>query len=91
MKNIIKIPINTSVLVVEDNLDRIDWFKKKLIGTYAVSPSEAVQLVQNTRFDLVFLDHDAVPSIVNVDDPEFFSTTFFKVAETSRPRSTTEK
>ena len=73
-----------SVLVVEDNPERIAYFREKLKGydlTVATTPAEGVKAVESRRFDVVFLDHDAVPVFVKPDDPNHDTMTFFPVAK----------
>lgn len=82
---IIRIKHNQTVLVVEDNEERIAWFKKHLgkIGvqaTYAQTPAKAENVIGAHRFDIVFLDHDAVPMFIERSDPRYFELSFYNVA-----------
>ena len=84
MKHQINIPCEKTVLVVEDNHDRNEWFREHLGGlrfTIAASPQRAENVLGAHRFDIVFLDHDAVPVFVDPTDPDFQSKTFFRIAE----------
>ena len=82
MKAVIRLKPNTSVLVVEDNPERISWFKKHLPAdtVYAMSPSKAENVIGAHRFDVVFLDHDAIPEFVERSDPHYLDKTFYNVA-----------
>ena len=86
MMSLITIPKERSVLVVEDNADRIAWFKHKLEPmsysvVYAWTVQKALNVLGAHRFDIVFLDHDAVPFFVEDTDPENDQKTFRRVAK----------
>ncbi len=73
----------TSVVVVEDNQNRINWFESKLSGMNRVvckTPAKALNVLGVHRFDLVFLDHDCEPDAEGqiISDPEL---SFIRVAE----------
>jgi hypothetical protein len=81
-KTIIKIPEHTSVLVVDDNEDRLRWFKIKYPEVkLAETPMIARILLGRANFSLVFLDHDCVPGFVDPQDPDFETKTFWSVAQ----------
>lgn len=81
-KNVIRIPEHSNVLFVDDNEDRIRWFKARYpAGKAAETPAIAKLYLERGSFDLVFLDHDCVPSLVDPQDPDFESKTFWSVAE----------
>lgn len=83
-KELLLVKRKDSVLIVEDNEDRIDWFRKKLAGldvTFARSTERALDLLIFHKFDVVFLDHDAVPEFILPNDPDHDDKTFFRVAE----------
>lgn len=50
------------IFVLEDNEDRITWFRGKLASiqevVYSKKAGEAIGLLTATKFDLIFLDHD---------------------------------
>ena len=49
------------VLVVEDMLSRIDWFKQHLIGCkvdFAHTVVDSLRLLRENDYDTIFLDHD---------------------------------
>ena len=49
------------VLVLDDMQERLDWFKKQLIGheaTLVKQASSAISLLKKEQWDAVFLDHD---------------------------------
>lgn len=84
MKQIIKIKSSLSVLVVEDNEERIAYFREKLAGmnvTVCMTPQKALNVLGVHRFDVIFLDHDAVPSYIDKYDPDHDDKTFFRVAQ----------
>lgn len=48
-------------LVLEDSIDRISEFKKRLFNfkqTYTDSALNAIYLIENNKYDIIFLDHD---------------------------------
>lgn len=53
----IEIGQNATVLVVEDNPKRLEWFTKHLPGSYCVDTSRlAIDFLKQTTPDLIFLD-----------------------------------
>lgn len=51
------------ILILEDDMNRIDLFGQKLCAnqfdiTYVTTAAEAIALLDQEEFDLVFLDHD---------------------------------
>ena len=53
------IPADWPVLVLEDTDERICWFRQRLPhAVFAKTASEAIGLLSQTRFKVVFLDHD---------------------------------
>jgi CheY-like chemotaxis protein len=83
-KQLLLVKRKQSILIVEDQEERIHWFRKKLAGldvTVAMSPQRALNLLGVHKFDVVFLDHDAVPEIIKEDDPDHDNKTFFRVAQ----------
>lgn len=49
------------VLLVEDSLPRLSWFRDFLTGCvvdYCWTVSEAIELLQKNEYDNIFLDHD---------------------------------
>lgn len=84
MKKIITIPKYYTVLIVEDNLTRIEWFRDRLRNmdvTVCTTVIEALAAIADREFDIVFLDHDAVPAFVMLGDPDHDQKTFYRVAE----------
>ena len=50
-----------TILVLEDNLERIKAFRELFIGktvTYTDQAHVAIEMVQKTKWDIIFLDHD---------------------------------
>jgi CheY-like chemotaxis protein len=81
---IITIPADKLVLIVEDNVERIEWFEKTFRGTryqICTSPLHALRFLDQWMPDVVFLDHDAVPIFVAISDPDHADKTFFRVAQ----------
>lgn len=49
------------ILVLEDNEERIKYFKQGLIGytvDYCTTAKECKERIENTIYNLIFLDHD---------------------------------
>lgn len=82
---IITIPADKFVLVVEDNAERIEWFETALKGTMyhiRTNTQHALEFFsERVPPDVVFLDHDAVPFFVALNDPDHEDKTFFRVAQ----------
>lgn len=88
-KPIINIPAGTKVLVVEDNEIRNKWFRSH-VPSVDIKIAETVRIAQlyleRNEFDMVFLDHDAVPGFVDPltngkPNPHYSELTFWKIAE----------
>lgn len=80
--NLIKIPSDKRVLVVEDNNQRNIWFREHLNArtTICATKEAALEELKNgAPFDIVFLDHDAVPVFWSLEDAEV--KTFYDVAK----------
>lgn len=78
------IPENKFVLIVEDNEERIEWFKNALSGMryqICMTPYDALAWLDSSTPDVVFLDHDAVPMFVQPEDPDFSDLSFYRVAQ----------
>lgn len=69
------------VLVVEDSAERVSWFRSKLPGaSIATTKEQALEFLKNgAPFNLVFLDHDAVPIFWTEKDAD--EKTFYDVAK----------
>ena len=82
-KTIITIPKRYSVLVVEDNPIRHDWFRMKVpFCVISETVKDAISvLTYFDKFDVIFLDHDTVHHFVDPSDPKFLDLTFWKVAQ----------
>jgi len=53
------IPADWRILVVEDDGDRIVWFRERMPNAvFAETATEAVALLNANKFNVVFLDHD---------------------------------
>jgi CheY-like chemotaxis protein len=83
IKTTIKIPKRYSVLVVEDNPIRHDWFRMKLpYCEISETTKDAIAaLTYFDKFDVIFLDHDTVHRFVDPSEPDFLDLTFWKVAQ----------
>lgn len=54
-----------NILVLEDDKSRIDWFKQQTIGMlvdFTDKSTGAIKLLQNKKYDYVYLDHDLMES-----------------------------
>lgn len=84
LTDVITISKDKTILIVEDNNIRIEWFEKRLEGmkfVVCVTPQMALTVLKNHDFDIVFLDHDAVPVFIPDDHPDHKLLTFFRVAQ----------
>lgn len=83
MKNIISIPTGYRCLAVDDSMARIDWFLRMVPNCQtATSPREAIKVLDKSgKFDVVFLDHDAVSIFTEPTDPDFLDKSFWRVAQ----------
>jgi hypothetical protein len=53
------IPTNWKVLVLDDDLDRVVWFKQRLPDAmFAQTADEAIKVLKDNSFQAAFLDHD---------------------------------
>lgn len=61
------------IFVLEDNEDRVKKFRRNLIGhrvDYADNVADGKALIEQNRYDLIFLDHDlGGEEMVPSDDP----------------------
>ena len=81
---VVTIPADKSILIVEDNEERLKWFREKLAGmefTICTTPEAALEVLSVYRFNIVFLDHDCVPRFVDPSEIDFESLTFWRVAQ----------
>lgn len=84
MNTIINIPVDKSVLIVEDNEERLNWFREIFNGMRyhtCMSSQDALDFLEYRTPDVVFLDHDAVPIFVSLSNPNYEDKTFFRVAQ----------
>lgn len=59
MKVRIRVPEGSKVFLLEDNEERIKWFKSQYPEVLvAINVDEARKLLSTQKFDLFFLDHD---------------------------------
>jgi len=84
MKPVVTIDPTKSVLIVEDNVARVHWFRDKLEGmdvTVATNVDEALRVLGlDFKYDIIFLDHDAVPVYMNQYDESYHKDSFWLVA-----------
>ncbi len=72
-----------SVLILEDSQERLDWFFEKLKDFEIMTtpnPQEAIDWLESTEFDYIFLDHDLLPEHYD-EDTSCNKTTGLCVAE----------
>jgi hypothetical protein len=56
---IVRVPKQWRVFVLDDTEDRLSWFRQRLPKMrYAKTAQDALEILSNEPFDLVFLDHD---------------------------------
>jgi hypothetical protein len=56
---VFKIPRAWPVFVLDDSDERIVWFKKRIPwAIFAKTSTEALEILRNGQFKIVFLDHD---------------------------------
>src|SRR5436309_1833085 len=73
-----------SVLLLDDDTRRHRWFMKRFRGDdldIAETVDEAKQLLNDTRYDAIFLDHDLLPHHYESNDHDDFENTGFGIAE----------
>lgn len=81
-KTVISIPEHSLVLAVDDNENRLKWFKNRYPEIkLAETPAIAKLYLERNEFGIVFLDHDCVPGFVDSQDPDFQTKTFWSVAK----------
>jgi hypothetical protein len=73
-----------SVFVLDDDRRRHRWFEKRFVGDnveIAETVDEAKELLANSTFDAIFLDHDLLPHHYETNDHDDYSQTGFAIAE----------
>lgn len=85
MKSKIQIRKNDRVLVVDDDPERQEWFRRSLsqvmMVSKALTPADGVTLLSVLGFDLIFLDHDAGWIYDTEKQEAVVASTFMEVAE----------
>src|ERR1700755_1999871 len=72
------------VMLLDDDERRHRWFKKRFSGDFldvAVTVEEAKDLLVETPYDAIFLDHDLLPRHYESNDHDDFSNTGYAIAE----------
>lgn len=53
------IPVSWPVFILEDTAERITWFRSRLLhATFAKTADDAIRILRQQRFRVMFLDHD---------------------------------
>lgn len=72
------------VMLLDDDERRHRWFKKRFSGDVldvAVTVDEAKELLAETPYDAIFLDHDLLPHHYESNDHDDFANTGYAIAE----------
>lgn len=72
------------VMLLDDDERRHRWFKKRFAGDLldvAVTVDEAKELLVETPYDAIFLDHDLLPHHYESNDHNDFANTGYAIAE----------
>jgi hypothetical protein len=72
------------VMLLDDDERRHRWFKKRFAGDLldvAVTVDEAKELLIETPYDAIFLDHDLLPHHYESNDHNDFANTGYAIAE----------
>jgi len=72
------------VMLLDDDERRHRWFKKRFAGDLldvAVTVDEAKELLVETPYDAIFLDHDLLPHHYESNDHNDFDNTGYAIAE----------
>ncbi len=73
-----------SVFLLDDDRRRHRWFEKRFAGDnieIAETVDEAKELLSESTFDAIFLDHDLLPRHYESNDHDDYSQTGFAIAE----------
>src|SRR5688500_8010288 len=73
-----------SVMLLDDDERRHRWFIKRFQGDdldIAENVEEAKQLLSESSYDAIFLDHDLLPHHYESNDHDDFSSTGYAIAE----------
>ena len=79
-----------SVFLLDDDDRRHKWFEKRFEGdrlSIARNVEEAKALLENGRFDAIFLDHDLLPHHYESNDHNDYANTGYAIAEWLHERS----
>ena len=78
------------VLLLDDDVRRHRWFRKRFAGDLldvAATVDEAKDLLEETHYDAIFLDHDLLPSHYESNDHDDYENTGRAIAEFLSGRS----
>ena len=73
-----------AVFLLDDDERRHRWFEKRFAGDHldvAVTVEEARELLLETNYDAIFLDHDLLPHHYESNDHSDFASTGYAIAE----------
>ena len=73
-----------TVMLLDDDVRRHRWFKKRFAGDLldvAATVEEAKELLLETNYDAIFLDHDLLPHHYESNDHNDFASTGYAIAE----------
>src|SRR6478672_2095696 len=72
------------VLLLDDDQRRHRWFRKRFAGDFldvAATVEEARDLLEETSYDAIFLDHDLLPHHYESNDHDDYASTGRAIAE----------
>ena len=83
-----------SVFLLDDDERRHRWFAKRFIGddlAIAATVDEAKELLSQSSFDAIFLDHDLLPHHYESNDHDDFDSTGYAIAEWLHEKSNLQR
>ncbi|HEV7700686.1 MAG TPA: cyclic-phosphate processing receiver domain-containing protein [Pyrinomonadaceae bacterium] len=72
------------VMLLDDDERRHRWFRKRFVGDdldVAINVEEAKDLLAESTYDAIFLDHDLLPHHYESNDHTDFASTGYAIAE----------
>jgi CheY-like chemotaxis protein len=72
------------VMLLDDDERRHRWFRKRFSGDdldVAINVAEAKELLEESSYDAIFLDHDLLPHHYESNDHSDFANTGYAIAE----------
>ena len=73
-----------SIFLLDDDVRRHRWFTKRFIGddlSIAETVEEAKELLEESPYDAIFLDHDLLPHHYKSNNHDDFANTGYAIAE----------